>query len=169
MESYNRETTTDSTSDKRVTGIVLVALGLLLFASQVFSLGLLMLPLLATGFIAAAFATRQVGWLVPGGILAGIGLGAFLIEGPLAALPEPASGGVFLLSFAGGWLSISLLSRLLSGTTVHWPLVPAAVMAVIGGLVLLGDVGQQVLKLAGYAWPLALVAAGVYMLLRRPQ
>lgn len=152
----------------KVTGVVLIALGLVFLAGQLLDLGVGMLPLLAAGFLAAGVATRQAGWFVPAGILGGIGLGAWLTEAGVAA--GPAEGGVFLLCFALGWLTIDPLSRLFARTPQPWAYFPAGIMGLIGGAVLLGERGERGLEavfgLLNVAWPLALVVAGALLLWR---
>lgn len=152
----------------KVTGVVLIALGLVFLAGQLLDLGVGMLPLLAAGFLAAGVATRQPGWFVPAGILGGIGLGAVLTDSGVAV--GPGEGGVFLLSFALGWLTIDPLSRLFARTPQPWAYIPAGIMALIGGAVLLGERGERALEqffaLLNIAWPLALVAAGAALLWR---
>ncbi|WP_287905141.1 hypothetical protein [Chloroflexus sp.] len=88
-------------------------------------------------------------------------------------LPESLEGGVFLLSFAVGWLAISLLSAFFAGERMWWPFIPAGVMAVIGSLILVGEGGMTLLDFlfnrAGWVWPLVLIALGVVLILRKPQ
>jgi hypothetical protein len=157
--------------EQRVTGIVLVSVGLVLFAGQIFDLGLWILPALAVGFIAAGIATRQAGWFIPGGILSGIALGGGLAEAKLVS--GDAEGGIFLLSFALGWVSIHLLSQLFTRTAQRWALIPAGIMAIIGGAVLLGERGERLLALVfgglNIALPLALIIGGIYLVRRRNQ
>lgn len=153
-----------------VGGTILIAIGVLILLNQlnlVGNLGLFFIPALGVLFLAWGLATRTFGLVIPGGILGGIGLGIALIEGPLAGLGEPVQGGVFLLAFAAGWLLISLLSVFTAGTFQWWPLIPAGVLALVGGLLLAGEAGLSALKVLGYAWPAALIAAGVWLLLRK--
>jgi hypothetical protein len=55
-------------------------------------------------------------------------------------------------------------------TGVHsapwWPLIPGGILALVGGALLLGDAGLTFLTIVGQFWPLALVAAGLYLLWR---
>lgn len=157
---------------KMVAGAALIVLGLLALAAQFVQgdwLELLFLPALATVFLVWGVLARQVGLLIPGGILGGIALGAYLIEGPLAGLEEASSGGVFLLAFSLGWGLITLLSGLVTEKTHWWPLIPGGIMALIGAGLLAGELGQMLLNLAGKAWPLALIAIGLYLLVARRQ
>ncbi len=42
-----------------------------------------------------------------------------------------------------------------------------AILAAIGGALLAGEAGQQMLEFVGQAWPLALIAVGLYVIFRR--
>ena len=72
-------------SNSVVTGIGLVALGLIFLVSQFVEFnGLYFLLLLGLGFIGWAVIGRNKGLIIPGGILFGIGLGTVLNETPFA-------------------------------------------------------------------------------------
>jgi len=153
-----------------IAGAVLIGIGLLGLATQVVQsdvLGLLFLPGLGLIFLIWGIATRNAGLLIPGGILSGIGLGALLVARVVPDSSAPASGGVFLLAFAAGWGLITLLSALFTSQTQWWALIPGGILALIGGALLMGGVGLDLLKLAGQAWPLILIAIGLFVLLRR--
>lgn len=150
-------------------GLILIGLGLYLFAAQFVQapwMGLLIMPALGLIFLAGGLAGRNPGLLIPGGILSGLGLGTYLVAGPLGDVSELTRGAVVLISFAAGWGLIPLLSALI-GRRVLWPLIPGGILAAVGGLLLAGTAGQAALEWAGRLWPLALIAAGVGMLWRR--
>ncbi|ACL25668.1 hypothetical protein [Chloroflexus aggregans] len=156
----------------RVTvGLALIGLGLVFLLGYVINTGLLVLPLMALIFALVGIRTHEAGWFIPAGILGGVGLGAILVDTLL--LPESLEGGVFLLSFAAGWVSIPLLSALFADERVWWPFIPAGVMAVIGSLILVGEGGMTLLDFvfnrAGWVWPLVLITIGVVLILRKPQ
>ena len=90
---------------------------------------------------------RESAWFIPGGILAGIGLGDYLTEASFLAsnLSEGAATGVFLLSFALGWVGVFVLSKRFGDVPNSWALIPAIVMTVIGTLLLSAGVGERVL------------------------
>ena len=162
--------TTNGGHGRFVGGLVLVGAGLVLLAGQLFTIGAWPLIMLALLFTGAGVATRTAGWFIPGGVLSGIGLGALLSERGLVA-GDPAEGGLFLLAFAAGWLSITLLSSLFTEQPQRWALIPAGVMALIGTPLLLGAVGEAALAAVmgwlAFLWPLALIALGLVVLLRR--
>lgn len=149
-------------------GPALIVLGGALLATRVLEFGALEFPFLSAVLIVIGAFRRESAWFIPGGILAGIGLGSYLSEAsPLAArLGEDASSSVFLLSFALGWVGVFALSKRLGDVPNSWALVPAIVMTVIGTLLLSAGAGERVLEAASYAWPLGLVAVGAYLVLR---
>jgi len=153
-----------------IAGIALIAIGVLVLVAQ-FSKSdlwrLLFLPGLGLIFLIWGSAVRSVGLLIPGGVLSGIGLGAYLMEGPLSYLEGEAEGAVFLLSFAFGWALITLLSALVCRETHWWPLIPGGIMTLIGGALLVGGPALTALEWSGKAWPLILIGLGAYLLLRQ--
>jgi hypothetical protein len=150
-------------------GLALVGAGLTLFAGQFFNLDALPLLILGLIFTAAGGISHTAGWLIPGGVLNGIWLGAMLSESSLAT-GEAVEGGLFLLGFAAGWAIIDPLARLLAGQSLRWAYLPAAVMSAIGAPLLFGAAGEAVLAAAlgwaGYLWPVALVVGGAALMLR---
>ena len=111
---------------------------------------------------------RSEGLLIPGGILSGIGLGVYLQQVSFPHLTDTAGGGVFLLAFALGWVLIPALTLLVTGKAHWWPLIPAGIMAVIGGALLAGGAALELLdtvgQFLGYLWPLVLVGIGLYVI-----
>lgn len=74
---------------------------------------------------------------------------------------------MFLIGFAAGWALISLLSLFTGDRFAWWPLIPGGIMAAIGAIPMTGAAGLGLLTALGYAWPLALIGAGAYILLKR--
>lgn len=158
------------TRDRVILGVMLIAIGLLAFLSQVIDLPhieWLILPGLAVIFLLWGLITREIGLLIPGGILAGIALGVYLITGPYAGQVEETQGGIFLLAFSAGWALISLLSLLSKQGFQWWPLIPGGIIGLVGLAIMRGGTAMRLLEIMGYAWPLVLVAAGAYFLLKR--
>jgi len=152
-----------------VWGVVLVSVGLWMLVSNFTGWELsAALPLvLGLFFLARGSVSRKVGFLIPGGILTGIGMGAVLLEGPFNGLEGEAAGGLFLLAFALGWALITLTSALFVRKIAWWPLIPGGIMAFIGGALLIGDPMTTVLEYAGQGWPIVLIAIGLYLILWR--
>ncbi len=175
-QSASARTLALSRHSRWIAGLALIAIGLLVLVEQYVEsewLRLFFLPALGAIFLLWGSITRSIGLLIPGGILGGIGLGVVLNAGPLESLGGDAEGGVFLLSFALGWGLITLLSALVTQETHWWPLIPGGIMAAIGGALLAGGAAMDALNvvgnLLGRAWPLGLVALGLYLLLRHKE
>ena len=159
-----------------VGGLILIIGGALALIGQVvpdswgLSFGLLGLLGLGLIFHIAGLLTREAGWFIPGGILTGIGVGIALVEGgPLANLVPTGwlpgdEGSLFMLAFAGGWFLITLTTALFTDETHWWPLIPGGIMLLIGLAAGFGSVFGTALSLLGRAWPVALIAAGLYVL-----
>jgi len=153
-----------------VAGAILVIIGVLTLVFQFGGFPPIALPmLLGLIFLAWGLITRTTPLLIPGGVLTGIFAGAALLEGPLAGASDPTRGGIFLATFAGGWVLISLLSLVTAGPHKwwSWPLYPATILTLIAVALLAGDAGLKALEYAGYAWPIVLIAAGAWLILRR--
>jgi hypothetical protein len=158
--------------DKWTAGTLLIVIGLLALVGQLLpnpELGLLIVPALALIFLVWGILSRQIGLLIPGGVLGGIGLGIFLTRWLYGGVETAgtASAATFLLSFAAGWGLITLLSAIFTERTHWWPLIPGSILAVIGAGLMIGGVAQQLLQWIGLIWPVVLIAAGLYLILRR--
>lgn len=170
MSSSTHVTPTTNRRETVIGGALLIAIGLLVLLAQnvqTETLGLLFLPALGGLFLMAGIIGRQAGFIIPGGILTGIGLGVIFTQNPQAALTDTAQGGVFFIGFALGWLLITVLSKLFTSETQWWALIPGAIMALIGGGLMLGGAALSVLEFAGRWWPLLLVALGLVIIVRR--
>lgn len=158
-----------------VGGMVLILVGLLALVQQFVKVdwfGMAFLPGLALIFIAAGLVRNQIGFIIPGGILAGIGTGV-IVESRLQ-MPELQEGGTMLLIFAAGWVLITLLSFVLHARDARqevawWALIPAGIMGLIGAAILMGGTALKALEVVGKGWPVILIAIGLYIMLRRKQ
>lgn len=150
-------------------GFFLILIGLVFFAGRFFdNFGLMVMPALGLGFIAWSIASRNIGLLIPGGILSGIGLGTVLLESNWVTRMELSDdGGVFLVSFALGWFLITLLSILVFQKPMWWPMIPGGIMAVIGSGLLVDERILGIFSIFGNFWPLILVAVGIYIIWRQ--
>lgn len=163
-------TTPEHTSRRSITGgLILIGLGLAFLAGQFIQqawYGQLLLAGLGTAFLAAGLWQRNSGLLIPGGILAGLGAGVAAQAVMVDASPT-ARGGVFLLCFAAGWALISLLSLVVSRRML-WPLIPGAILALVGAALMAGGQALEVLRwLGAYGWPVILILVGLALILRR--
>ncbi len=166
------ETDRDERRGRIITGVSLVTIGLLTLVMQfgdTMNLGQYFLNVLGLIFLVWGLSTGSFGLLIPGGILSGLGLGTYLVSGPLSAVDGQATGAVFMLSFSAGWVLITLLSGFTRDGIQWWPLIPGGIMAAIGGALLAGGFALEVLSWLGRGWPLGLVIVGLYLILRRNQ
>ena len=153
-----------------LTGMMLVAIGgLILLAQYVKAEGPLFLAGLAAIFLVWGLATRSFGLIIPGSLIAGVAAGAYLVEGPFAAINDSAEGGIFLLAFAGAWVLISLLSLITNGREgwQAWPLIPGGIIGAVGAALLSGQTGLKALEVTGQLWTLGLILAGLYLVFFR--
>ena len=151
-------------------GLVVVGIGLFLLVAQLVpDVGRWIPLIIGLIFIAVFVARREYGFLIPGAIISGVGVGVLLadvVEGPLA-------GAVVVLSLAGGFLAIWVIGSLMrlpqtSGTPWErevspydwWPLIPGGILALIGALLLIEADVEGVLRW----WPLIIIAIGLLLI-----
>ena len=143
-----------------IPGFVLMAIGLIIFMGErdIDFLG----PwsgAIFLGFLGAAFfliyITHHNHWwaIIPGGVL------LTLAGVTLIAEREMLSGVVFFLGLGVTFGLVYLLPK--PAGKLKWALYPAGILTFVGILVLLG-----VTKLFNFVWPVALLAAGGYVLFR---
>ena len=140
-------------------GAILIALGALFFVVQLTDGGgEAVVAVIGGAFLVAYAFTRQYGFLVPGGIMTGLGVGIVLQN---EATPE--AGGVVVIGLGVGFLllyAIDLLVR--QGAALWWPIIPGGILTAIGVLIEADQV--QILNQLEWAWPLVLIAIGVIVL-----
>jgi hypothetical protein len=137
-------------------GAILILIGLVLLALQ-FLEGFgeaVLFVLIGGGLIAAYLYSRAYGFLIPGGILLGLGLGQ-IGESSLLEFGEFGSIGLGL-----GFCSIYLIQLIVEGRAHWWPLIPGLILIVTG--VAAGSENLQ--RLLEVGWPLILVAIGLAIL-----
>ena len=149
-------------------GVILIGLGLFFLVNQFIDfnwdgVGIYLLPTLGAVFLLAGIFTRQAGFIIPGGIISGIGWGSVLVTGAFSDSGD-VEGGVFMLTFAAGWALITVLTAVFTEETHWWPLIPGGIMALIGGGILFGGIFMQGLTLLGQIWPVLLIGLGIYVL-----
>ena len=119
----------------------------------------LFLGALGAGFWAVYLRGRERWWaIIPGG--------ALLTLAPITGLSSTVGGmaipAVFFLGLA---LTFALLAVLPTGEgRMRWPLIPAGVLGVLGGLFAVGAV--EILNALNYLWPVALIVGGLYLIMR---
>lgn len=117
--------------------------------------GSLFLGMLSLGFLAIYLTDHAHWWaVIPGGTLLSVAATAAMSE----VLPGEATGGVLFIGLA---LTFAVLALLPGAPKLRWAFVPAAVLGVMGVLLMMSAV-----QLAGAIWPLVLIAAGIALLYR---
>jgi len=143
-------------------GIILIIYGAAILMQRWLDIGDFIVLLLGLSMLVWGSVSRRTGWIIPGGVLTGIGLGILAFESPWF-FPSADQNGVFLLCFAFGWFLITILTALFT-CTQWWALVPGGIMALIGGGILLTD---GVIRAADFnlIYAVLLIVVGLVLLL----
>ena len=145
-------------------GVILILFGMATLLQRWFDIGNYAVLLLGLGMLGWGSVSRRTGWIIPGGVLSGIGLGILAMEGPWR-LPIENQNGLFLLCFALGWFLITILTAIFT-CTQWWALIPGGIMALIGGSILVtnGIVRWMDLNLV---YAIILIVVGLILLVTR--
>ncbi|MDQ2673734.1 MAG: hypothetical protein M3Y40_03690 [Chloroflexota bacterium] len=145
-----------------VPGLILIGLGVLFGIVQLTAVGgEAAVAVIGGGLLIGYAFTRHYGYLVPGGILTGLGIG---IIWQAQVLDD--AGGAVLVGLGTGFLTVYLIDLFVRrGRALWWPIIPGGITLTIGLLLETGRGGT----LAGTAplWPIALVVIGAALLLRQ--
>jgi hypothetical protein len=143
---------------QRILGLLLVTIGgALLVATTTDVGGQIVVAGIGVAFLLAYASTRNYGFLVPGGILTGLGAG-------IVAADLGGPGGSVPFGLGLGFVAIALLDvagERAAGGGWWWPLIPGGILVFAGGSEILG-----VDDLARYLVPTALIVIGLVLLLR---
>ena len=123
-----------------VAGVILILFGAATLLQRWLDIGNYIVLLLGLGMLIWGSVSHRTGWIIPGGVLTGIGLGILAMQGPWQ-FPAADQNGIFLLCFALGWFLITLLTALFT-CTQWWALIPGGIMALIGGGILVTNGGN---------------------------
>lgn len=143
-------------------GLVLIGLGVLFGIVQLTGVGgEAVVAVIGGGLLVGYAVTRHYGYLVPGGILTGLGIGIIW-----QAMVLNDAGGAVLVGLGAGFLSIYLVDTLVRrDRALWWPVIPGGITLTLGLVLETGRGGT----LAGAAllWPIFLVVIGGALLLRQ--
>ena len=147
-------------------GIVLIGLGLFFLVGRLVNLdnwALLFLPALGAIFMIWGILAREGGLMIPGGIISGIGWGSYFIASSTldTSLDD---GGLFMVIFGLGFMSITLFSLIFAHETHWWALIPGGIISGIGAAIMFGGVFLQALEALGTYWPVILILVGIYVI-----
>lgn len=126
--------------------------------------GVLFLPALGLRFLDWGILRRQVGPLVPGGVLLGMGVGVLVTRKDFVYSGSQEHASILLLSVGLGFALITLLSLLFTARRFWWPLLPAALLVALSVALFLGGTPLEVARVIGTLWSLVLVGAGLFLL-----
>lgn len=119
---------------RSIAGGLLVVAGAMLFLDQYMKTGwlsLVIMPGAGLFLYIWGIRARLESLLIPGGILAGLGLGwAMAMRNPQAGLDWQT--GSLLIFFALGWLAVTAGTRVFTVKTDWWALIPAGVLGGLG-------------------------------------
>ncbi|HET6700306.1 MAG TPA: hypothetical protein VFH14_00775 [Gemmatimonadaceae bacterium] len=142
-------------------GVILIAVGVTLFAVQLLDLdGDVVVLVIGLVFAIAFAATRRYGLLIAAGIITGLG-GGILLE-DFGVTGEPVVLGLGL-----GFLAVYAGDLLTSGARAPgrwWPLIPGTILTIIAGAE--STFGPGGARMIAQGWPIILIAAGAWLLLR---
>jgi hypothetical protein len=114
--------------------------------------GPLFLFFVGVSFWAVYFTARRARWwaLIPGGVL-----WTLATVNAFSASTGEEQGAIFFIGLSLTFLLVALLARM------DWAYFPAAILLVMGVLV-----GTSYAGWADYVWPIALIGAGLFMVVR---
>ena len=145
-----------SARSRRITaGVTLIGLGLGLYVFQRFE-GMgeaAVFVVIGAAFLAAYLYNRVYGYLVPAGILLGLGTGTVLGH------QQHGYGDPTLLGLGGGFVLIFVVALIYERKSHWWPLIPGAAL-ILAGL----PMGSGIFEYLFENWPLILVVIGALIL-----
>lgn len=147
-------------------GIILIVIGiaLLLINLGLFKPGVFILALGVSFLVAYAF-WRNVGFLIPGMILAWLGLAITFTEAHVfrAAVTGPITTIALGLAFIS--IYVFMFRR-----RQWWPLIPGGILLLIGTTTLLvteNIIPLTITQLVNFIWPALLILVGVWLIIRQ--
>lgn len=145
-----------------IPGFVLLAIGSLILLERALPGGLgnwggsIVLGGIGLAFLAVYLSNREFWWaLIPAGVMATLAL----VVGLESALGGVEIGGVFFLGLALTFALVGLLPN--PQGAMRWAFIPAVILGVIGLLIMVA-----MTTVINYLWSLALIAAGLILLVR---
>jgi hypothetical protein len=151
--------------DRMVFALILIVVGLGGLASQLLEtnadVGGWVVLIIGLVFMGAFVYSHQYGFLVPGGIMTGLGAG-IVVQQSLTLTDEQSAAAV-VLGLGLGFASIWVIGTLAKAAGNHpWPLVPGVILTIVGGGL---AIGGQAVDLLNY-WGIGVIALGVILLWR---
>lgn len=118
-------------------------------------------------FLVSGLKTRLLGLLIAGGVIVGVSAGISFAWGYMAKSHALLQTGAMLIWFGLGWALITVTARIAFHRMVWWPLIPGAILTVVGwGLYLSGNPGNAAAVL-GNTGAMMMIVLGLYLILMR--
>jgi hypothetical protein len=152
-----------------IPGSIFIGLAATFWYSQARFIDFVLYVLVALGMAMLAWGIFEhiFGLIIPGCLLLGVGIGNYLAWGTGIEPSALSQTGIMLVCFGLGFALIILFSRVITPYFVWWPIIPGAVLAVVGwGLYLGGNPGGAA-SFIGNTGSAALIILGLYLLLLR--
>lgn len=149
--------------DRVVLAVILIAVGVGGFVLQAVegtpNVGGWVVTIIGLAFLGVFAYSRQYGFLIPGAIMAGLGIG-ILVSESLTMADEPGAGAI-VLGLGLGFVAIWAIGGIVRVAGHHfWPLIPGGILALVGIALLVGDEAVQLLDY----WPFVLIGLGILVL-----
>ena len=145
-----------------IPGITLLAIAVIILLNFIFPNlegqwgGLVILGGIGVAFFLIYLTNPENWWaIIPGGVMVTLAV----ISSTDKFLPDLASGGLFFLGLGSTFALVAILPN--KHSPMKWAYIPAGILGVMGLLMMATSV-----ELINYIWPVALILAGLYLVLR---
>jgi len=154
------------TRDQVVFAVILIVIGVVGLAGRFWTpgadVGGLIVGGIGLAFLGAFAYTRQYGYLVPGGIMTGLGAG-IVASTAVTWTTDQGEGGAVVLGLGLGFALIWVIATAVRVPQPSWwALIPGGILATIGALLLIGGGAIDLLEW----WGVGLIAIGLLVVLR---
>jgi len=145
-------------------GLVLIAVGVVMLGTYVLpEIGLYVVLALGLIFLAAFALTRAYGFLVPGAIMTGLGVGIVLTPYVIQGM---MTGALIVGALALGFAAIGVIAYLMHLDEAHpWPFIPAAILGTVAVFLALDR--PEALQWLGVVAAIAMIIGGGWLVLRQ--
>jgi hypothetical protein len=152
--------------DQLVFAVVLIVVGALGLATRFWqptpNVGGWIVAAIGLAFLGTFVYTRTYGYIVPGGVMTGLGLG-IVVSQSLTFAGGEGEGGAVVLGLGLGFVSIAVIGTLMKlEQPTWWALIPGGILGTIGTLLLVGGGAVQLLDW----WGVALILLGLVVVVR---
>ncbi len=145
-------------------GLVLIAVGAMMLATYLVpEIGLYVVLGLGIVFLIAFAVTRAYGFLVPAGILTGLGVGIvltpYMTEGMM-------TGALIVGTLALGFAAVGVIAYLMHMEEAHWwPFIPAAILGTVAIFLAIGN--PDALEYLSIVVAIAMIVGGGWLVIRQ--